>query len=248
MNTKLRQIVKELKGIAIIVFVMFMIKDFLYQGCIVPSCSMYNTYLIGDVYLAEKWRIGYTNSSFSLFRLLYNWFGVTVFDGRVLASKKIEPGMTVVIHGKKGMYADKLILKRVIATEGQKVKIFRGDVFIDGEKLKKENIEIVEIVDKDGKQVGMIQKEIIKETSYKIMKQDLSGLSEMDNMEFTVPKSHVFVLGDNRDKSADSRVVGCIHENDIIGVGTLRIASIDTTQIKTPSKFFRWNRFFTKIV
>jgi signal peptidase I len=157
--------------------------------------------------------------------------------------------MTVVIHGKTGIYKNKLILKRIIATGGQRVKILKGDVFVNGQKLNKDNINIIQIIDKDGKQIGMTQKETTSNgnKSYTIMKQDLSGASEMDNIEFTVPENHIFVLGDNRDRSADSRVVGFIHENDVIGIGVLRIISIDSTQLKSPSNLFRLDRFFTKI-
>lgn len=230
----------------------FAFKDLLYQPCFVPSCSMYKTFLIGDVYLARKVGVGYTNSSFDITRKLFDWFGITTFTGRILGGEKISAGTAVVIHGKTGIYKGKLILKRIIATAGQKVELIRGDIYIDGVKLQKENLGIEKIIDKDGEQIGMMQKESINGKEYKIFKQDLSGLDSIDNMEFTVPENHVFVMGDNRDRSADSRIVGFIHEDDIIAIASFMLLSFDTSKFKffeiwKVFSCFRFDRFFTKI-
>lgn len=94
-------------------------------------------------------------------------------------------------------------VKRVIATEGQTVEInFETDeVKIDG-KVLKENY----ILEKNmGEHCGNIGVEKI-----------------------TVPKDYVYVLGDNRNNSKDSRLIGMVSEEYIMGKALFRIWPLDS--------------------
>jgi signal peptidase I len=85
-------------------------------------------------------------------------------------------------------------VKRVIATEGQTVKIdyTTNSVYVDGEKI-------------DEPYLG----EEMEERMY--------NFSEVE-----VPKDCVFVLGDNRNHSSDGRMIGPISEDCIVGEAVLR--------------------------
>ena len=111
-----------------------------------------------------------------------------------------------VIAISKGKNFEKHLIKRVIATEGQTIKIdpVRKFVEVNGKK--------------------------INEKSYLNEPMDYSNCKEILQ---TVPKGYCFVMGDNRNHSTDSRVeeVGLIKYDDIIGKAVLIYYPVDRIKI-----------------
>lgn len=107
----------------------------------------------------------------------------------------------------------KPIIKRVIATEGQEVTIdFNNwEVSVDGVLLDESYVYRSDNVSP------------MKSDFYttKIMK--ATGTEEQNVVTFTVDKNKVFVMGDNRNGSTDSRALGQIGTEEIIGRVLLRI-------------------------
>lgn len=95
-----------------------------------------------------------------------------------------------------------LIVKRIIAVEGQTVDIKKEgefcNVYVDGEKLNEDYVKEKISIEKIGKL----------------------------NYPITVPKGYVFVMGDNRNNSSDSREFGCVNSEKILGVCFFRWAPL----------------------
>ena len=102
-----------------------------------------------------------------------------------------QPGDIVVITRTVGL--DQPIIKRVIATEGQEVDIDfdKGVVLVDGE--------------------------VLDESAY--IENGITTQRSDFEFPMTVPEGYVFVLGDNRPRSADSRSreVGMVDKRYILG-------------------------------
>lgn len=89
-------------------------------------------------------------------------------------------------------------IKRCIAVEGQTVEIRGKRVFVNGNELQEEYAKYI------------------------------GGNRPRRNFEsFVVPKNHIFVMGDNRDNSYDSRFWGALHKKYIRGQALFLYFSVD---------------------
>ncbi len=137
----------------------------------------------------------------------------TLVDGeRVIVSDLFytpEYGDIVVISSE--IYDDVPIIKRVIATEGQWVEIYDGNVYVGDDRLKMYKVGDEFVGD-------VFTEDVIAEGFY--------GSHEYP---LQVPENHVFVLGDNRTVSLDSRtqVIGLIDCRQILGKAIYRVFPFD---------------------
>lgn len=92
--------------------------------------------------------------------------------------------------------SEKVLVKRVIATEGQTVDIREGRVYVNGTLLEDEYVKPGNITDE----------------SLTLIK-----------FPHTVKEDHVFCLGDHRENSHDSRAFGDVSENYLLGKVILRL-------------------------
>lgn len=106
-----------------------------------------------------------------------------------------------------------VLVKRLIALPGDRVQIENGFVKINGERLD----------DFDGRHLPY--RETLGEHSYTV--QRLPEQARPERREFTVPVDHFWMMGDNRDNSADSRVFGFVPRANLIGRASRVLYSMD---------------------
>ena len=143
----------------------------------------------------------------------------TLKDGETLITSnlaEIEAGDIVIFHQTSEKYDrfNEALVKRVIATENQKVRIDynTGEVYVDDVLLEEPYISLLS---QSGQDIG-------RWTAYPTV----SGFDrETRVFETTVPEGCYFVMGDNRNNSADSRAdqVGFVDVRRVLGKAVIRL-------------------------
>ena len=138
----------------------------------------------------------------------------------------------------------KRLVKRVVGIPGDSVGMQNNQLIINGKKLKYEPINHLKrknlSLSRDANQYSFIEN--LSGTRHPVMitpqRPSLRSFGPV-----TVPKGKYFMMGDNRDNSADSRYFGFVERSRIVGQATSIVISLDINNKYQP----RWERFFTKL-
>lgn len=210
--------VARLMGIAFLLAIG--IRSFIFQPFIIPSRSMSPLLTAGDFVLVNKAAYGWTLASFPLAGPLAT---DSSMGGWRIAGKPIRPGDVIVFISPEG----RDYVKRVIAGEGNRVAMHDGKLMLNGEAVPCRPLSD-----------GLCRETLPGGASYPIYSDGSGPFSDLAEIE--VPKGHYFVLGDNRDHSADSRLsraeggVGLVPDANVIGRAVRIFFSADHG--------IRWNR------
>jgi signal peptidase I len=248
LQTRVRSWLQSAVQFACILAVLTAAKIAIAEPYYVPSGSMEPTLLIGDELLATKYSYGYSAASLPI--------SVVLPETQRVFGTLPNRGDVVVFRAPTNR--SQVWVKRVIGLPGDRIALRSGRLWINGERVQLRSDGTGEMELENG---AIVPAPRYIETlpggrEHAILKVTTDG--PYDNMaEFTVPAGRLFVMGDNRDNSADSRVpvaeggVGLLPADDLIGRARTLIGSWDlgikSQPVWTWPAGLRLSRFFTAI-
>lgn len=182
----------------------FSIRFIAFEPFAIPSGSMYPTLIVGDYIFVSKYRYGYSRYSFPN--------GLTDFEGRLWAGP-VARGDVVVFRKPDDDRVDYVM--RVVGMPGERIQMHEGILHIDGTPVERKRIEDFEF---ENGLVAIRYIETLPGGKVHPILETMGDRSPSDSTpEYTVPEGHYFMLGDNRDNAADSRWLGPVPYDYLIG-------------------------------
>ena len=203
-------------GVAIVIAMGF--RSFLFEPFNIPSGSMIPTLLVGDYLFVSKYSYGYSRYSFP--------FGAVPFDGRAMAGDP-ERGDVVVFRLPSNVSVD--YIKRVVGLPGDTVQLKDGSLYVNDTLIKRQSLG-KKMISLGYRDVEVEEFEEVMDNGKSYVIREFSNSDQMDNTPlFKVPEGHYFMMGDNRDRSKDSRFadVGYVPYENLIGRAEFMFFSVD---------------------
>jgi signal peptidase I len=216
---------------------------FLAQAFVIPSGSMKNTLLVGDMLFVKKFSYGIPTPTIP-------WLEIKVLpdfnnNGHLIEGERPKRGDIVVFRYPGN---DKIhYVKRCVATGGDVIFLQNKKLYLhpkDGNDFIKKNYK--------GYKTVKVNNRIFVENPYKvehtgihsdpsISKENSPYLQLFDMMPIQIPEDEFFMMGDNRDHSNDSRFWGTVPYKNIVGSPWFIYFSWDE------NKKIRWDRVFRTV-
>lgn len=240
-----------------LIILVLIFRIFLFSPFSIPSESMLPRLMNGDYLLASKWSYGYSSNSLPVD------FGFE--SPRIFASTPDRGDLVIFKHP-----IDRTdYIKRVIGLPGDSVALVGGRVVLNGELISQERIANFDLKLSPNTYCAWGSDEVVTRSGdpacrYRRLRETLPegrsyevldfGLTQGDNMApILVPEGHMFVMGDNRDNSRDSRfeaiagdAVGIVPIDNLVGKAAMIVWSTDgSAEWLKPWTWFtaaRWNR------
>ncbi len=176
------------------------IRAFLFEPFRIPSLSMVPTLNVGDHIIVSKWGYG-----------LYGSYGIVLKNTDITKKKKPKRGEVFVLYPP---HRSTPFVKRIIGVPGDIVQFSDKQITINGKKVETEKIK------KEAASDSFQYYESLGGHNYTVQyidKNTVEGLEQLQNFTITVPDNAYFVMGDNRNNSADSRLWGPVPAENIVG-------------------------------
>ncbi|HYM30159.1 MAG TPA: signal peptidase I [Candidatus Cybelea sp.] len=231
MNTKNKGGIGEfVRTVVYAVVIAIGIRTLAYEPFNIPSESMLPTLLIGDYLFVSKFSYGYSRYSLP--------FGPPLFSGRIFGHQP-ERGDVVVFKLPRDNSTD--YIKRVVGLPGDHLQMRNGDLYINGQKCERR--QIADYVDRptEGgvRRITQYIETLPNGVQHPVLALHPEWAADPNNVannskEFVVPPGQYFMMGDNRDNSADSRFspqmsgVGFVPAENLVGRADLLFFSIDS--------------------
>jgi signal peptidase I len=171
----------------------YSVRSFFYEPFSIPGSSMSPTINMGDIIVVKKY--GYGN---------YGTYGINLWSPGLSDDIKLVKGQIYVFISP---HTPVPLVKRLIGTSGDRVRIESNVVFVNDQAIATNKIDTNSITETwkeiyEGKEYLTLRTINTKQTSFP---------------EIVVPEGSYYFLGDNRNNSLDSRYWGFISKDKLIG-------------------------------
>jgi signal peptidase I len=264
-------VAETVKTLVYAILIALVIRTFLFEPFSIPSASMVPTLLIGDYLFVSKFSYGYSRWSFP--------FGLPVIPGpgRILEFHKPQRGDVVVFKlpcdfsrlppdeaefRERSCDTSTDFIKRIVGLPGDRVQMKDGLLYINDQQVPRQRIADYyydepfrpgEAGCGSGDYTQYLET-LPDSNPHRMIKN--CNTPQFDNTTvFTVPPDHYFMMGDNRDDSADSRDprsgVGFVPAENLVGKAQFLFFSTDGyAALWEPWKWpftIRYGRLFSAI-
>ena len=211
---------ETLKTVFIAILIALGVRTVGYEPFNIPSGSMIPTLLIGDYLFVSKASYGYSRFSLP--------FNLPLISGRIFFTEP-ERGDVMVFKLPRDTSVD--YIKRINGLPGDTVQLKNSVLYINDNPVKREKVN--DFISRNG--VANYNRQARYRETLPNGKQyftlEVTEKTIFDNTPvYTVPEGHYFAMGDNRDKSKDSRYlddVGFIPRKNLVGRAEFLFFSVD---------------------
>lgn len=239
---------ESIKTIFYAALIAIVVRTVAFEPFNIPSGSMIPTLLVGDYLFVSKYSYGYSRHSIP--------FSPNLFSGRVFASPPRRGDVAVFKLPRDGATD---YIKRIVGLPGDRIQMRSGILHLNGQPVRRELLGPF-TVEGDGPRITVRR---FRETlpgdggrpavSHDIVEVTDDGFAD-NTIEFRVPENHVFVMGDNRDNSQDSRAmndVGFVPIDNLVGRAEFIFFSVDDSariwEVWAWPFAIRWSRIFSAV-
>ncbi|NRR32361.1 signal peptidase I [Oxalobacteraceae bacterium] len=197
-----------------VIALVFFLRSFLYEPFKIPSSSMVPTLLVGDLILVNKFTYG---------------IRLPVINKKVIELNNPQRGDVMVFKYPMDMSQD--YIKRVVGVPGDKITYENKRLTVNGKAV--EYTALDDYLDDEhlvyNKQfqenlTGVAHRILNNEQALTLNRGDVKRFPHSEACSYqyegftcTVPAGNYFMMGDNRDNSADSRYWGFVPDKNIVG-------------------------------
>ena len=200
----------------------FVLRTFLFQPFHIPSGSMLPGLMKGDYIITTKYSLGYGRHAATPLPF-------PVKKGRLFER---EPARgDIIVFRPEGH--TKNFIKRLVGQPGDQIQMKEGRLHINGKPIQIQKIGQESYIDQSGRKVlAEAWSEAFGDKPHIIYDTQKNGRADNTNI-YTVPAGHYFMMGDNRDRSGDSRMsisnggAGYIPTENLMGKAKFILLSVD---------------------